>query len=382
MDAAGERSRRVRRTQAPGSIWQGAGTAALPVLACFLGGATEKWAEGIVVALLGLLLIANPPRFSLGRWVNGIIVALVALASAAFLPASWFFQPAWREALTKDFGVTLPSTLSPQPWITLSCLVSFVAGLCWFYHVAAQDLETRAARRQLRVFAGAVALLAGLAVALYFAKSALPFWHNQRGFGPFPNRNQTANLLAITAIVVLACGQDDLRQGRKRWMVWVGCLAVIIAAIVLNFSRAGIALLLLGSGLWLGAFALRSGTTARIAIAASALLGLLTILLVFGGETLERFNLRGADGAGMSGDFRWLIFRDAFQLLAASPWCGIGLGNFAPVFAIFRDASVGQSRALHPESDWLWLGRRDGLAGRDSHPRRGRARVETRLPAR
>ena len=347
--------RRTRRTAARDASWTDPATALLPVLACFLGGATQKWAEGIVVALLGVLLLLNPPRFSLGGWVNGIMVALVALAAVAFLPASWFFQPAWREALGNDFGIVLPSTLSPQPWITLSCLLSFVAGLCWFYYVATHDLDTRAARRQLRIFAGGVALLAGLAVALYFAKTALPFWHNQRGFGPFPNRNQTANLLGITAIVILACGQDDIRQGRKRWIIWVAGLAVIIAAIVLNFSRAGIVILLLGSGLWFAAFALRSGSTARIAIGASALLVMLTVLLVFGGETLERFNLRGADGAGVSRDFRWLIFQDALQLIAASPWPGIGLGNFEPVFAIFRDASLGQSRALHPESDWLWL---------------------------
>ena len=41
-------------------------SALLPVLACFLGGATEKWSEGIVVALLGFILLVNPPRLSLG----------------------------------------------------------------------------------------------------------------------------------------------------------------------------------------------------------------------------------------------------------------------------------------------------------------------------
>jgi hypothetical protein len=34
----------------------------LPVLACFLGGATTKWAEGVVLTLLGLYLLARPPR--------------------------------------------------------------------------------------------------------------------------------------------------------------------------------------------------------------------------------------------------------------------------------------------------------------------------------
>jgi hypothetical protein len=94
---------------------------------------------------------------------------------------------------------------------------------------------------------------------------------------------------------------------------------------------------------------------ARIAIGVSVALGLLTALLVFGGQTLERFNLRGGAGTALLTDYRWLIFRDAWDLIRASPAVGIGLGNFQPVFAIFRDASFGQSQALHPESDWLWL---------------------------
>ena len=114
--------------------------ALLPVLACFLGGGTQKWGEGIVVALLGLYLLANPPRFSLGLTINLVLLALLISAAIAFLPASWFFQPAWRASYVNDFGISLPTTLSPQPWITLTCLFSFVAGLSWLYVVCAQQL--------------------------------------------------------------------------------------------------------------------------------------------------------------------------------------------------------------------------------------------------
>jgi len=62
--------------------------ALLPVLACFLGGATQKWGEGIVVALLGIYLLARPPRFSLGLPSNLVLLALVLLAGTAFLPAN------------------------------------------------------------------------------------------------------------------------------------------------------------------------------------------------------------------------------------------------------------------------------------------------------
>lgn len=353
-DAAQLSQGTVRRKPTPEFTWEDVATAALPVFACFLGGSTEKWAEGLVVALLGLLLLINPPRFSLGWAFHGILLALVACAAIAFLPAEWFAQPAWRKALVEDFGANIAPTLSPQPWITSGCLLSFIAGLCWVYYVCGQEVEIRAGRRQLRLFALGVILLAGVAIVLYLFKSALPFWHNQRGFGFFPNRNQTANLLGLTSILVVACGHDAIRRGRKGWIFWLAGLGVLITALVLNFSRAGIALLLLGSVLWLVVLVLRSGSIARIAISLSVLLGLLTALLIFGGQTLERFHLRSS-GEGLSSDFRWLIFQDAWELIRASPWTGIGLGNFQPVFAIFRDASIGQSRALHPESDWLWL---------------------------
>jgi len=308
-----------------------------------------------MVALLGLILLADPPRVSLGRVLNVIVLALVVCAATAFLPAHWFFQPAWRQILLNDFGITLPATLSPQPWLSLGCFVSLVAGLSWLYYMSTVDLELRDVRHQVRSFAGGIVLLAALCIAFYFAHSALPFWHNQRGFGPFPNRNQTANLFGLTAIVILACGQDDIRHGRKRWIAWLLALGLIIWGIVLDFSRAGILILAAGSVFWLGAFALRKGSAARIALGLSVLLILATVFLVFGGQTFERFHLRAGEGAEVTTDLRWAIFRDALQLISASPWCGIGLGNFDSVFAVFRDASLSGARVIHPESDWFWL---------------------------
>ncbi len=196
---------------------------------------------------------------------------------------------------------------------------------------------------------------------VYWAKGNIPFWHSFRGFGPFPNRNQTANLFGLTALIVLACGHDDLRLQRKRWIFWLAGLAVLITALVLNFSRAGFLLLVGGIGLWLVILILRSRSASTIAVGLSIVLVLCTALLIFGGATLERFNLRAGEGADVPTEFRWLIYQDAFRLIRESPWCGIGLGNFDPVFAIFRDASIVQRRALHPDSDLFWLWAEVGL---------------------
>ncbi|MEN3369419.1 MAG: hypothetical protein V7609_1562 [Verrucomicrobiota bacterium] len=342
-------------TTAPGRWWLNLLVPTLPVLACFLGGATQKWSEGIVVALLGLILLVHPPKASFSLPMNAILLALVMCAATAFLPANWFLQPAWRAALVDDFGIRLPGTLSPQPWISLGCFLSFLAGLSWLYYVSALDLDLREVRTQLRVFAAGVVLLATLCLALHYAHTALPFWHNERGFGPFPNRNQTANLFGLTAIVILACAQDAIRHEKKRWLMWLAAFSIIVAAIILDFSRAGVLILVAGSGLWLGALALRKSSAARIAVGLSVLLVLLTVMLLFGGQTFERFNLRSSDAGGVTTDLRWAIFHDALQLIRASPWAGIGLGNFDEVFAIFRDASLSSARTLHPESDWFWL---------------------------
>jgi len=347
-------SRRNRHISA-GQIAGNAAVALLPVLACFLGGGTQKWAEGIVLAVLGLYLLIWPPRVSLGAATNCIFAALIALGAIAFLPARWFFLPAWRKAMVNDFTISLPATLTPQPWITAGCLISLIAGMSWLYLVSTQELELRSARFQLRLFVTGIVALGAISIALYSAHAAFPFWINQRGFGPFPNQNQTADLFAITAIVLLACGQDDLRRGRRHWPLWIVVLGVLIAALVVNLSRAGLVILVGGSALWIAMTALRERSPARIALGFSFLLLLLSAILLLGGDTLERFHLRGLEGMGISSDFRWLIFQDTFQLIRASPWCGIGLGNFDAVFAIFRAASGGNTRALHPESDWLWL---------------------------
>jgi tetratricopeptide (TPR) repeat protein len=324
-------------------------------LACFLAGATQKWGEGIIVALLGLYLLAFPPRFSLGVLTNLALFLLLILAAIAFLPADWFYEPRWRAAFVSDFAIRIPSTLSPQPWITLSYLISFGAGISWLYAVCSQELELREVRSQLRLFTIGIVALAAICVLLHFANTTVPFWHNERNFGPFPNRNQTADLFGLVAIMILACGQDDLRKGRKRWIIWIVALAIVVAAIIFNFSRAGIGILVAGSAFWLGAFALRQRSFSRLALGFSFLLLLLTALLLFGGQTLERFHLRGFGSTGLTTDFRWRIFHDTFQMVHDSPWCGIGFGNFESVFATFRDVSLSDRRALHPESDWLWL---------------------------
>src|SRR2546423_14636431 len=82
--------------------------ALLPVLAVFLGGATSKWAEGIIVAFFGAFLIFQPPRRSLGWKINATFLAFALCALVSNLPQSWFFTPDCRTALRNIFGIPQP----------------------------------------------------------------------------------------------------------------------------------------------------------------------------------------------------------------------------------------------------------------------------------
>ena len=97
-------------------------------------------------------------------------------------------------------GCNLPSTVSPQPWLSLDCLLVLIAGLAWIYYVTTLDLHLRDVRLAARLFAAGMIALAGLSVFLFLTHRALPFWHSPLGFGPFPNRNQTGDLFGISTV--------------------------------------------------------------------------------------------------------------------------------------------------------------------------------------
>ena len=145
-----------------GGRFSQAALALLPAFACFLGGSTEKWAEGVVLALVGFYLIVRPPRLSLGLAINCVLLGLVVVATVAFLPAGWFFFPGWRTAVAQDFGISLSPTVSPQPWITVGAFVSLIGGLSWLYLVATTNLELRSVRFLLRLFVSAIVFLAAI----------------------------------------------------------------------------------------------------------------------------------------------------------------------------------------------------------------------------
>ena len=329
---------------------------ALALLGPLFGIATQVWGQALLLLGLAVLLIIAPPRRSPGIVWCLLFIVILAIALTAFLPSHWFAIPEWRRALTGDFRVSLPATLSPQPWVSLHSVCLLFGGLVFALYLATHTWGPQSRRQAARWYVGGITLLAAVALFSLAKGWQVPFWpkvlNSMNGFGVFPNRNQTANVLALAGIMGTALAFDSFERRRLGAWFWTVSVIILGISIVQTYSRAGILLFFGGIAIWvlLSSGLARSHKSASLTVAGFALL--LTGFFIFGGGSFERFqNL--AQGARQ--DYRVGIQKDALNLAATAPWLGQGIGNFAPVFAMAREVSVDQNRAIHPESDWLWV---------------------------
>jgi tetratricopeptide (TPR) repeat protein len=329
--------------------------AALTIAAPLLGGARSLWAQAVLSIATGCLFLAKPPSRSLGPVVNFGAILLILLAASAFLPAAWWPADDWRNRLESIPGLELPATRSPQPWLTLEAFALMALGLSWMYYLLGFAWERKDSVSAIRIFSFGIVSLAAVSIISCAAGYKVPFWpaaeNSGINFGFFPNRNQTANVLALGGILINALAFEDLRNRRKTSAFWFASLGLVCAALIFAYSRSGIVLFFGGVLVWALLSMRLSPSIQSAALTVSGAILLLTVLFLFGGESLQRFQ---AQSSVAMKDFRLLLQRDAASLVATAPMLGHGLGNFEPLFAMSRSHSTMGNRAVHPESDWLW----------------------------
>jgi len=373
----------------PSLRWRG--IVLVGLVAPSLGGSTSPGGLALLCVAMGtLFLVAPAQRLPSKGWLL-LAAALMLAGLTAFLPASWFALPPWRSAL-QEAGIPLPATLSPQPWKSAESLLTLSYGLLWFLYVFSEPWSEKDRRQALRFHVVGISLLTALAILAHLAKISIPLWPNDV-FGFFPNRNQTANVIGLAGIMVFALvWQNTIRRRRgsrklfaslpavsplptgdstprhttptserfslrrlslkdSRWKwTWFFTLPILLAALILDSSRAGIALFFFGgAGAILCAIAF-SSSRKNASLGLASILFLLSGFFLFGGNTLQRIR----NTTDPVGELRGALQADCLDLAAISPWTGIGLANFQAVFAMHRSRSGGIADAIHPESDWLW----------------------------
>src|SRR5690349_5112372 len=108
--------------------------ATMAVLGPLAFGAVDRIVQMVLVALLGIGLLAVPPRIvPLPVWVNRLLIALCAvLVVKEFLPAILFGTPSWRTSVVQSYGLKLPWTHHPEPGRAIDGWLAAAIGIVWF----------------------------------------------------------------------------------------------------------------------------------------------------------------------------------------------------------------------------------------------------------
>ncbi len=324
----------------------------------FLGGGTTPpgvmagcAAVGAALALAGMAGHAGQAP----GWLRWGLVALAIIGLAAFLPTATG-TPTWMKASGMESD-SLGAMRTPVLWLSLEAWLTLAGGLFVFLAAASLRWDSEERGRMLVWWVAAISVLA--LVSALDAERGWSLWPGPQHWGPFPNRNQFATLLAVGCFlaVAMALRGEDRKGGSgsaMSWLWWFPALG-LAGALVFNGSRAGVLLLAAGLVLWAGWEWLHRRRAAGV-VAASVLIIGLAGFLATGSGLLERF----VEG-GMESDARWGVQRAAWGMALEHGALGAGVGTFQWIFPLYRPEVAGDFRILHPESDMAWLAAEMGI---------------------
>jgi len=322
-------------------------------------GAVDRITQVALLVLFAAGLWARPAVvLPLSRLGNRLVIAFLAIVILKeFAPAAWFGGAHWRSVLVENFGLELPWTHNPEPARALDSLLALAGAALWFVWVRtlASDRECRPVLAWALVASGAVVTAVAYATLDPQAIYGLRFTPGWTGFGPFPNRNHTADLLAVA--FVLGCGCTAWAAARKHpTAVGAGIVlsGIIFFGLLSTQSRGG----LLAAGFGVACFIVLVFVKMRskrvLAISIAVALAALAMASLFGAEVFGRFQSK--DAGQISNLMRLQIWQDALRMWRDAPLFGHGLRTFPQIIGLYQTLRLEDQVILHPESSWLqWL---------------------------
>jgi O-antigen ligase len=330
-------------------------------LLVLLGGGHNAVALGLALLMPGVALLLVPPVSGLGKLGDFAVLGLLVCLLLAFVPPFYSPAPDWRIDATEAFGIRLPATLSVQPWVSFEAWIMAVAGFAWLY-AALQWPVNFHGRRWL--FFCLSFLLAGIAGAVVWGNltgARYPGAEDATAFSFFPNRNQTANFLALGGVATFAYAMEGFRSRSVLPLVGIPSSALCLAGLVLGVSRAGVLLYFIGVGLWF-LCSLRTHSLPRFfKIGFPIVVVALSVVLSSNERTVHRIVSFATAESQLEDEFRVKIYKDSIDMVIDAPISGFGLATFPAVFPQYREASANYQRVVHPESDFFWLAAEGGL---------------------
>jgi tetratricopeptide (TPR) repeat protein len=330
-------------------------------LLVLLGGSHNAVALGLALLLPGIALLLRPPVLGLGKLGDFAVLGLLVCLLLSFVPPFYSPAPDWRIDATEAFGIHLPLTLSVQPGVSFEAWTMAVAGFAWFY--AALQWPVNFHGRRWLFFCLSL-LLIGMAGAVVWGNltgARYPGAEEATAFSFFPNRNQTANFLALGGVTTFAYAMEGFRSRSVLPLVGIPASALCLAGLVLGVSRAGVLLYFIGIGLWF-LCSLRAHSLPRFfKIGFPIVVVAFSVVLSSNERTVRRIVSFATAESQLKDEFRVKIYKDTTGMVMDAPIGGFGLGTFPAVFPQYREVSANYQRVVHPESDLFWLAAEGGL---------------------
>jgi O-antigen ligase len=310
-----------------------------------------------------LLVSGKSLPVSLGQlWLPvllfGAVVVWTVLQCVSWTPEAWH-HPVWlmaRDAL----GGSLPGAVSVKTDATALALIRLLTGAAVFWLAVQLGHDRANARFCLYALAviGAVYGGYGLIARILLPDTILWFeklYYKDSVTSTFINRNSFATYAGLTWIVVVAlfireiekAGQGRTWKDRLETFI-TGTLGnglrlllaflVIVLALLLTGSRAGITASLAGLLSLLAVAAMRSCSN-KVVVAGWAMISLGTVtalIAIFGEFYIDRLEL-----ASSQFDDRLNAYAVTWRAILDRPWLGTGYGTFADIFPMYRDATNG-----------------------------------------
>ena len=326
-------------------------------------GAVDRVVQTALVLVMAVGIFLHPPApLLLGRRGNVLALALIGVfVLKEFLPHQWFGGTLWRSQAESLPGLEIAGTHHPEPANAFDALLVALLALVWV-----QWVRTMAARREMRVAMAWILFGAGVVFAaiclMMSSKGAqsgaiyglrqTPGWS---GWGPFPNRNHTASLLAMAAMMGLGCTVWAGARRHHRLAVFAtAAVLVTLIALLMSKSRGGLVALAAGLAAFSGMMLWRHRSKRTLAVVIGGLALMAVIVVIFGSQVIERFS--SSEGMHISNQTRREIWANAAAMWRDALLLGHGVDSFGGLFPFYQHLTLDDSVVAHPESSWLqWL---------------------------
>jgi len=330
-------------------------------------GSTDPSVLAVWCLALGMALMTSSTRRLRPHQIAPMVGSAIVIVAYLLVMHEQLADHPWSGVAAKTIwdqaaallGTQIPPSISivnSEPYFAVGAPLAALLALSASCVICSDPLR---ARQLLRVISWSALAYAVLGIVLFLVDPTKVLWRNKVGYlsnltGPFTNRNTAAVYFGSGACITMLLLLQELRSYRAggkrriskiftsadtaiRWRVGrlASFVVVLIAALFMTASRAGVVISLSGLVFAFTAFWWRDLTRRRsvlLALAASAALAII-VLQLLGGNVGARFNENGVTDAA-----RFDIYRSTLHMIANSPWLGSGLGTFAWAFPPYRDS--------------------------------------------